>query len=398
MKILVVSQYYWPENYRITDIAESLSKRGHQVTVLTGLPNYQKGKIYSGYRHGKNRDQIHNGVHIVRSFLFARRKGVFSRFLNYWSFHHFASKKIRKFDSSFDVVFIYSGSPISLAIPGIKYAKRHSKKVLLYEMDLWPESLLAGGISKKSLIYKHYKKMSARIYSACDKILVSTKEHIEYISSLVKSKQLVIEYLPQYADSFFEESKITTTKNDTLDLMFAGNLGKAQSLEVIIEAASLLKEDDYYKFHIIGDGSERKRMEKLAKSLKTDNVIFYGLKPVEDMPRFYNIADVMLVSLENKTYANLTIPGKVQSYMAAGKPIIGSVTGSCARFIIENKIGYVCPSNDSNALVNLIKGLTIDDLVKKGKKAKQLYDAKYKKAIFLDRLVAELEILARTAL
>lgn len=390
MKVLIISQYYWPENYRITDIAESLVACGNVVTVLTGLPNYPAGEIFDGYRHGENRKQEHNGVKIIRAKLFPRKSGTLNRFLNYWSFQHYAKKLVNQLDKDFDVVFVYSGSPVMLANPGIKYAKKYNKPLIMYEMDLWPESLLAGGITSKSLIYKHYKKVSAKIYSNFDKILVSTKEHISYINALPGCNDLEIEYLPQYADTIFEQSVVGWENNGVIDLMFAGNIGKAQSVDAIIRAAALLKSDHKFKFHIVGSGSELGNIKKLATELKTDNVVFYGQRPLEDMPKLYKVADAMLVTLENKPYANMTIPGKAQSYMAVGKPIIGAINGSCSNFIRNNDIGYCCSSNDSESLAKLIKSLRIETLVEKGKHAKKIYLSKYNKNVFMNKLHNEL--------
>ena len=390
MKILIVSQHYWPEIFRITDIAETLASLGHQVTVQCGLPNYPKGYIFDDYKYGKNRIQEHNGVKIIRAKEIGRRNNFLFRFLNYWSYPHYASKMIKKLDNDFDVVLINELSPIMSATPGLKYAKKYNKKVVMYEMDLWPESLLAGGITSKSFIYKHYKKISSKVYSQCDKILVSTKEHIEYIKSLPKCNELDIEYLPQYADTVFEESNYKTIDNGVIDLMFAGNIGKAQSVDTIIRAAALLKDDSRFRFHIVGSGSELENVKKLATKLKTDNVTFYGQRPLEDMPELYKIADAMLVTLEDKPYANMTIPGKVQSYMAVGKPIIGAINGSCASFIKNNIIGYACNSEDSEALANLVKNLKAEELERIGKKSKDVYIAKYSKNKFIANLIANL--------
>lgn len=390
MKILFVSQHYWPENFRITDIAESLVSRGHQVTVLCGLPNYPKGYIFDGYKHGENRIQERNGVHIIRAKEIGRRKGILFRFLNYYSFPYHANKLIRKLDKDFDVVLVNELSPIMSAVPGIKYAKRYNKPLMMYEMDLWPESLLAGGIKKDSFIYKHYKKVSSKIYSEFDKIIVSTKEHISYIKALPNCESLDIDYLPQYAESIFEESNYDTIDNGIIDLMFAGNIGKAQSIDTIIKATSLLKDDPNFKFHIVGSGSELDNARKLASSLGTNNVIFYGQKPLDEMPDLYKIADAMLVILEDKPYANMTIPGKVQSYMASGKPIIGSINGSCADFIRNNEIGYVCSSMDSESLANIIKELDINILKDIGEHSREVYFKKYSKEIFVGKLIDEL--------
>ena len=391
MKILIISQRFWPENFRITDIAESLVSLGHQVTVLCGLPNYPKGYIFDDYKHGKNRVQEHNGVKIIRAKEIGRRHGILFRFLNYWSFTHYANKLINKLDKDFDVVLINELSPIMSANPGLKYAKKYNKKVVMYEMDLWPESLLAGGIKKDSLIYNHYKKVSSNIYSKCDKILVSTKEHIDYIKLLPNCNELDIGYLPQYADTVFEESDFENEDNGVIDLMFAGNIGKAQSVDTIIRAAALLKDDPNFKFHIVGSGSELDNVKKLASELKTDNAVFYGQRPLEDMPGLYKIADAMLVTLEDKPYANMTIPGKVQSYMAVGKPIIGAINGSCANFIKNNNVGFVCPSGDSESLANLIKNLNPKELQLIGEHSKNVYFNKYSKSIFMNKLISTLE-------
>ena len=286
-------------------------------------------------------------------------------------------------------------SPIMMSKPAIKYAKKYNKRVVMYEMDLWPESLLAGGITNKSFIYKHYKKVSSKIYSQCDKILVTTKEHIPYIKSLPGCKDLDIEYLAQYADTVFEESDFDNEDNGVIDLMFAGNIGKAQSVDTIIKAAALLKNDPRFIFHIVGSGSELDNVKKLAAELKTDNVIFYGQRPLEEMPKLYKIADAMLVTLEDKAYANMTIPGKVQSYMAVGKPVIGAINGSCANFIKNNNVGFACLSGDSEALANLIKNLDLKELQKIGEHSKDVYFKKYCKSIFMNRLIATLELMKK---
>lgn len=395
MKILIVTQHYWPEPFRITDIAESLALNGHSVIVLCGLPNYPGGHVLDDYRNGKNRFQEHNGVRIIRAKEIGRRNNIFFRFLNYWSFPHYAKKMVKNLKENYDVVYSQMSSPIMMTLPALKYAETFDKKVLMYEMDLWPESLLAGGIKPNSLVYKHYKKVSSKIYSKCNKILVTTKEHIDYIKNLPNCNQCDIEYLPQYADSIFERTDFKTIDNGIIDLMFAGNIGKAQSIETIIKAASILNNNPHFVFHIVGDGSEFENVKRLANELSLKNVIFYGQKSIEEMPNIYSIADVMMVALENKPYANMTIPGKIQTYMAVGKPIIGAISGSCNDFIKNNKIGYCCEAEDYEGLANLILQLDETELKRIGVHSKDVYYKKYSKDIFLKRLVESLEELSK---
>jgi len=395
MKILIVSQYYWPENSRVTDIAESLQEKGNDVTVLTGLPNYPQGFIYYGYRHGENRIQERNNVKIIRAKLIERRHDSLHRILNYYSFPHYGSKIAKKLDDNFDVVFAIEESPIMLVKTAITYTKKFKKPLLMYGMDLWPESLLAGGISAKSLIYKHYKKVSSLIYSQCNKILVSTNEHIGYIKRLPYCENLDIEYLPQYADTIFEKSNFETIDNGVIDLMFAGNVGKAQSLDTIIKAAELIKDNPKYRFHIVGSGSELENAKRLSKELDTSNVMFYGNKPLEEMPDLYKLADIMLVTLEDKPYANMTIPGKVQSYMACGKPIIGAINGAANNLINTNRIGIAVPAEDYHSLAKVISSLSDSDILEFSKQSKSYYDEHFRKDLFFKKLTEELNKLTK---
>lgn len=390
MKILIVSQRYWPENFRITDIAETLVQEGHDVTVLTGLPNYPEGYVYPDYRHGENRNQVHNGVKIVRVKEIGRRHNILFRFVNYYSFPFFANRMVKKLDKDFDVVLINELSPIMAARPGIKYAKKYGVRCVMYEMDLWPHSLLAGGISENSFLYKHYRKVSAKIYSGCDEILVSTKEHIEEIHKLPGCDNLPIHYLPQYAESIFEESSLPSVDNGVIDLMFAGNIGLAQSCETIIEAARILKDDSRFLFHIVGDGTDLPRIKKMAESYQLKNVVFYGRQPLVKMPELYALADVMLVTLEDKPYARMTIPGKVQSYMACGKPIIGAVSGATSRFVIEADVGWCVDSGDAKALAKSLVQLSSKGWFDQSQNARDFYLNNMKKSLFFSCLLKHL--------
>ena len=230
MNILIISQHYWPENFRVNDISETLVSLGNKVTVLCGIPNYPAGYVYDEYKHKKNRRQEHNGVEIIRVKEIARRNNLFFRALNYWSYQHYAIKYLKKHKIECDVILAIGTSPIMMCKPAIFCKKNYGAKIIMYEMDLWPESLLAGGIKQGSAIYKHYKKVSSKIYSSFDKILVTTKEHIKYIKGLPGCDRISIDYLPQYAESTFETMNCCSIDNGIIDIMFAGNLGKAQSV------------------------------------------------------------------------------------------------------------------------------------------------------------------------
>lgn len=387
MNILVVSQRFWPESFRINEICFDFIKRGHNVTVLTGLPMYPGGYIFKGYKKKLNKRECINGVNVIRVSEAERKQNLLSRIVNYYSFQFLASRKIRKMSDHFDVVFVNGLSPIMSAIPAIIYKKKHpSVPIIMYEMDLWPESLLSWGISKKSIIYKLFMKKSAKIYSKFDRIFVSTKEHKKYIQSMKNCNDVKIDFLPQFAEDLFLKVKQRRPQKN-LNLLFAGNIGKAQSVETIIRAADLLKKEKRFTFNFVGDGSSLQCCKNLAKNLNLNNVKFYGSKPLDDMLYFYEKADIMLVSLEDKNYANMTLPGKIQSYMASGKPIFGALSGSGNTFINNMKIGVACKAGDYVSLANIVRNTSTNKLIEYGKRAREIYLKSFKKEIFIDTLL-----------
>ena len=354
MKILVISQHYYPENFRITDICETLVKMGNQVDVICGLPNYPEGEVLSDYKHKKNREQVINGVNIHRCFEIGRGKNKLKLFLNYYSVclsMYFKAKKIKE---KFDLVFINQLSPVMQAWGGIAYAKKHKVPCIMYCYDLWPDSLAAGGIGKNNPVFKYYYRVSNKCYKKVDKLLVTSKSFVDYFINYHNIDGNKIHYLPQYCEDVFLNNDLhqNNTTNE-FNYVFAGNVGKMQSVETIIKAANEVKNDKSIKIHIVGDGSNLENCKKLAYEYNLENVIFYGRKPLEDMPKFYTMADAMLVTLAKNDVISKTLPGKVQSYMAFGKPIIAAIDGECNLVINEVNCGLVCEAEDYKALSEL---------------------------------------------
>lgn len=392
MKILVVCQYYYPEPVRITDICEELVKRGHEVTVLTDIPNYPMGDIYKGYEKGKNRIELINGVKVCRCFTIPRKTNVVMRLFNYHSFSFFSKQYVNKLDNDFDVVFVNQLSPVMMANAAIKYKKKYNKKVIMYCLDIWPESLCAGGIEKKSLIYKIYYIISKRIYKNMDRILVTSKSFIKYISDSFNIDKSRFDYLPQYAESLFDKDKCIKKADNNIDLLFAGNVGKAQSIDTIIEAANILKDISNLKFHIVGDGQELTRLKNKIKDLKLSNVLVYGRKPLKEMPDYYSKADAMLVTLCGDSLISSTLPGKIQSYMAAGKTIIASANGETAEIIKDAKCGFCSEADNSELLAdNIKKFISCKNKKEFGDNAYKYYKENFDKSKFIDELILEFE-------
>ena len=390
MKILVVCQHYYPEPFRITDICEELVKRGNEVTVVTGLPNYPMGRIYDGYCHGEKRDEVINGVKIHRCFTIGRRSGAIWRFLNYYSYMFSSTRYVSKLKNDFDAIFVNQLSPVMMANAAIKYKKKHNVKVVLYCLDLWPESLVVGGIKRGSLLYKIFHRISKKIYKAVDSILITSQSFATYFE-----KEFGItgtQYFPQYAEALFTPEMCKKEPNDTIDLMFAGNVGTAQSADTIIKAAALCRDIPNLRWHIVGDGSALLDCKKMAERFKVP-VIFHGRQPVEQMPRYYAMADAMLVTMQKDPMLSMTLPGKVQSYMASGKGIVGSINGETARIIREADCGLCAPAEDAEALAQVLRQAAADPAQRKqwGQNALSYYRENFQKEVFLEKLQAVLE-------
>lgn len=385
MKILVVCQYYKPEPFRISDICEALVQQGHQVAVVTGVPNYPEGNIYPGYEKAWGKETVENGVRVRRCWTIPRKTGALYRILNYFSFAFSSSWYLSQVKEEFDVVLVNQLSPVMMAQGALRYGKKHGKKVVLYCLDLWPESLLAGGIRKDSMIYKVFFHISRKIYSAADKILITSRGFEDYFRDQLKIPG-TREYLPQYAEALFDEVREKTDCEGPFHLVFAGNVGEMQSVDTIIEAARLLKDEKEIIFDIVGDGSSLPHCRELAKDLP--NVVFHGRHGIQEMPRFYDMADAMLVSLKDNPVIAATLPGKVQSYMAAGKAVLGSIGGETASVIREAACGICAEPENSEALAEAIRRLLADTqlLAECGQNGRSYYQQHFRKEIFLEKL------------
>ncbi len=392
MKILVVCQYFHPEQFRVNDICYELVKEGHEVTVLTGLPNYPKGKVDPRYRWFKNRREIINGVRVYRTWLIGRGKGNFRLGLNYMSFVLSSLFKVVFMKKGFDLILVYQLSPVTMAIPGIAAKKLSKKPLVIYCHDLWPESVVSGGVSRDSRSYRFLLKLSKWIYGNADRIFTSSRLFERYFRSVLGISE-DIQYLPVYAEEVFDEIPFIEKSNQNVDLIFAGNIGEMQSVETIIFAANELKEYEQIKFHILGDGSSRKKCEDLVNFLQLKNVTFYGQYPVSEMPRFYSMADAFLVTLKANEFISYTLPNKVQSYMASGRAIIGAVDGETQQIIEEADCGICGPAEDYKELANNIIKFYEEKNRRRlfGENARKYYDLNFAKSKYMERLNSLLE-------
>lgn len=395
MKILVICQYYGPEPVRIVDTCEELVKQGHEVLVVCEVPNYPEGVFYPGFSNVDRLDEVVNGVRIHRVRTWARRSGPVHRFLNYYSYsiaatHYVNSGKCLASDEKpFDVVLVNQLSPVMMAEPAIAYKKKYGTRVVMYCLDLWPESLIAGGIKRGSLLYQYYLGVARRIYQSMDKILVTSRMFIDYMWEQFGIDADKLQYLPQYAEAQFDNiPPRVPAPDDSLHLMFAGNIGSMQSVDTILKAAEILKEENIY-WHIVGGGSELENMQTFAREHALKKVSFYGRKPLEEMPKFYAMADAMLVTLKADPVVSLTLPGKVQSYMAAGKPIIGAINGETPKVIAAAACGFCAPAEDAPALAESVLRFRRHN-AGMAENAHSYYEKHFSRSYYMDKIQKQL--------
>lgn len=403
MHILVESQFFYPEQMRINDICSALVERGHTVTVVTSIPNYPQGKYFPGYGLFKKRKETYKGVSIIHLPVIPRSKGFIGLTLNYvsfvisgWFFAHFT--KLQP-----DVVFMNMSSPMTQSLVGVWLAKRRRIPSIIYIMDLWPESFqVITGISS-GLILRPLGKMVDYIYTRVDHVLTSSYGFLDVIEArgVPKAK---LEYWPQYAEEFYIPLDVSTLGKDTriptddrLKIIFTGNVGLAQGLDLLVPVAeSLKKAKCSVSFIIVGDGSYKETLiSQVTKHNLTDFFIFINRQPATEIPGLLAQADAGLVILKKSEIFSKTLPAKVQSYMACALPILVSADGEAQRVVVEAGAGFVAPAEEIGPFVDAISSfasLSKEQRRQMGTSAKVYSDKMFQK----DTLIARLETILAT--
>ena len=353
MKILLVSQHFYPDNFRVNDIAKELVAKGHDVTVLTSLPDYATGKVPAECKGLKNRKVEWNGVKVVRSFSVSRRSGLIFRMLNYVSFFLSSTLKALTFKEKFDVVMCYQTSPVLMANGAKAYAKKHKVPFFVYCLDLWPESLKAWHVGEGNPLFKLMNKYSMSIYNGADLVGVTSKPFMNYLHTVNKVPMDKMVYLPQHAESLNLNEKM---KGENTVFAFGGNIGSVQNIECIIRAVAEIRDLNGFSVEIYGDGSELQNCKKLSTELGTDEKItFFGRVTWDELKERYNNADAFLLTLKPEGIIGQTVPAKLQEYMSGGRTVIASIDGAAKEIIEESRCGICVPADDHKALADAMK-------------------------------------------
>lgn len=398
-RVLLITQYFYPENFKSNDIAFELVKRGYKVDALVGIPNYPEGHYFEGYGLFKKRYEVVNGVHVYRAFQTPRGKGGWRLPINYFSYAFFASLWILfKFvwRKRYDCVIVHEPSPIFQALPAILYKKLRKVPVYLWVLDIWPEAIVSSGGIKNKKIYNAVKKIVSFVYRNCDKILISSRRFKEMIIDKGDFDSKIV-YFPNWSEDILsmDQNFDIPALPEGFRIMIAGNLGKVQNLDAVGEAMVVLR-DTEVKWLIVGDGSKKAWLDSFIKENGLQDVaVTYGKYPFKAMPAFYKQADALLVTLESG-YRQLeaVVPARLQSYMSAGVPILAMIGQGTRELIEEADCGYAVPAGDYEALAQAIREKVLvakDAFQKKGANGR----AYYLKNFTLDKCITDLENIIR---
>jgi colanic acid biosynthesis glycosyl transferase WcaI len=397
MKILIVTQYFWPETVPINDVAWGLAERENEVTVLTGVPNYPAGYFPPGYGVFKRTRQKHRGVRIVRVPLIPRGGGQRWRLaLNYVSFTLAACLLgPLRCRGAFDLIFAFQMSPVTLGVPAILLKRAKRAPLMFWVQDLWPESLSASGAVSSPWLLKRVGQLVRFIYRHCDSILVQSRTFAPRVEAMGADPARV-RYFPNWAEALYRPISLERGAPEREEMpegfkvVFAGNIGAIQSFETILGAAARLKDHPEIHWVILGDGRMRPWVERRVRELGLwRRVHLLGRRPMETMPRYYALADALLVTLKKDPVISLTIPSKTQPYLASGRSLVAALDGEGAAVIKEAGAGLVVPAEDAGALARAVLKLyemPPEEREQMGSRGRAYFEEHFEREMLLDRL------------
>lgn len=398
-KVLVVCQHYWPEPFRITDLCEGLIEHDYEVEVLCGQPNYPSGEWVEGYGPFKNRIQVHKGVKIRRTFEIKRGNNSNVRiFLNYMCFPLASLFHIPYlFKQKYDKILLYQLSPVMMSIAGILLGKLKHIETTMYVLDLWPQNLYSVLNIKNNILRKIAETVSLWHYKKVDKIITISNKMKQYFIETIHIPDDRICFIPQYCEKIYENDVVDNVLmerfNKGFNILFTGNLSPAQSFETIISVAKKLKNSGMTDINwiIVGDGmSKQQIMKSVYENDLGDCFYFEGFHPIEDIPKYTNIADALIGCLAKSDMLDCTIPAKVMSYLAAGRPLLLAMDGEIQDIVREAKCGYICNAGNADDLFNNIVKLyelSQDERVKMGLNAREYHLKNFERNLNLKKLV-----------
>ena len=396
-RILVVTQHFWPENFRINDIVEGFLADGIEVDVLCGLPNYPKGEWFDGYDANGPFEEHFGTAQVFRCREVSRKGNTSVRiFLNYVSWPWNARWALSRLPGGYDAVFCFNTSPVLMCWPAVVYARKHHIPCVNYVLDIWPENLYSVLPVKNPLLRGIAQGVSDWLYRRCDRLIAMSTPLQKRLCERTGKPAAQVAVIPQYCEDFYAipcpDANLQQQFGGRFNLVFTGTFTPAQSLDIVIRAVAKARAAGAENLHLllVGDGMSRSELEQLVRQLDAGSfVTFYGSVPAREVPRFTTLADALLISLSDSPDLGLTVPAKLASYMAAGKPVVASMDGAGADAVRAAGCGVVSDACDVDALAqNLVTlcAMSADRRAELGRCAKVYYLENYRRSILLRRL------------
>lgn len=390
MKLLVITQYFYPETFRVNALCTELVKRGHDVTVLTGFPQYPQGRIYSGYGFHKEYERVWNGIKVIRLRVLPRGRTPLGLLLNCWSFVHEGKKWVRSCTEHYDAVYVFEVSPVTVGLPAAAYKKKFGAQLFFNVQDLWPENVEVVLGVKNRLVIGVINRIVNHIYEASDKILCASRSFVENIAARGVAREKLV-FWPQ----FCEEPDLSCLRRpgcydkSFFNIVFAGNLGTAQGLDMLIDAASFLK-DAPVRWYLVGDGRAKEHLRRrVTECGLQDNVLFMGKVTEAEANCYVHYADCAYLSFQDNAVFDMTIPAKLQTYLACGTPVLAAAGGESRDIIMENHCGVVC-GRDGRDIAQSVRWMLSSRQIlhTMGTNARACYEERFTPKRLLDELEA----------
>lgn len=405
MKIWIITQYFYPENFNINQVAVDLAGRGHQVTVLSGMPNYPSGEFSPGFGGWRVRRDDHNGIAVIRVPVLARGRGTPARLvLNYLSYAIIASI-VAPFvlRGRPDAIFVYQPSPLTVAFPAIVLSWIKRSPVVLWVQDLWPESLAAGNLTPSPSLVRIVRRIAGFIYRRCALVLVQSPAYVAPIQAL--APQAAIRYFPNSADRQYHPIDAPAGAAELFGLpdgfrvIYAGNVGIAQDFDTIVAAAERLRDRTDIQWVIVGEGRRKGWLRNEIAKRKLGGTFHLIDQQLTDlMPSYFALAHALLVTLSKSPVAAITIPAKVQAYLACGRPIIGAIEGEAAKIVAQSGAGLTCAPGRPAELADTVIALrnkTPAEREQMGKAGRRYFEAEFEQTVLMEKLIGWLTELTK---
>ena len=390
-KILIVTECFYPEEFKINEVALAWREKGYEVDILTQNPTYPEGEVFDGYQNRWFYKDSYQGITVYRlKAVTGYKTSLFKKLLKYFSFMTIGSVIALKIGKKYDYIFGFNMSALTGMLPAIVIKKVYKKPVTFWAQDIWPDSVYAYGFKKTKLLSFLLDKFVSFMYHNIDAIAISGQGFKEKLLPYIKPG-LEFHYLPNWADELdMSQEAALFSQEQKVHFTFAGNVGKVQNLENIIKAFNGLDEvyQKQVQLNIIGDGSA---LEDLKKLNQKENVVFHGRKPRNEMAKYFKGSDFLIVSLINKPIFSVTVPAKTQTYIAAKKPIIGIINGDGAAMIKENNLGFTAHPDDIEVIQDVfIHCLNLTDKEKEiyTKNCEKLTETTFNKNQIIDKLLS----------